>query len=152
MSICNFGYFPFLFWERDLSSDCSNSCSLLSHYFSLTIKLRYSKSWRRQGCKVFYCVFKDRLAIPWPSFRPDYPLCLVYISVVLFILCTLTMSYPLFCQVFNPKLWVTTNIGNSLIRHKILPMNSYTAIKCRCPKRQQRSPSSRSVTKGKSPH
>ena len=33
LSICNFSYFPFWFSEWDLSSDCSSSCSLLSHYF-----------------------------------------------------------------------------------------------------------------------
>ena len=33
LSVCDFGYFPFWFWGWDLPSDCSNSCSLLSHYF-----------------------------------------------------------------------------------------------------------------------
>ena len=33
LSIWNFTYFPFWFWEWDLSSDCPSSCSLLSPYF-----------------------------------------------------------------------------------------------------------------------
>ena len=33
LSICDFWLFPKLvFWERDLPSDCSSPCSLLSHY------------------------------------------------------------------------------------------------------------------------
>ena len=43
LSICGFGYFPFWFWERDLSSDFSSSCSLLSHYFCNTQKECYMK-------------------------------------------------------------------------------------------------------------
>ena len=30
-----FGYFPFWFWEQDLPSDCSSSCSVLSHIFHI---------------------------------------------------------------------------------------------------------------------
>ena len=33
LSVCDFGYFSFWFWGWDLPSDCSSSCSLLSHYF-----------------------------------------------------------------------------------------------------------------------
>ena len=31
--LCDFGYFPLWFWERNFPSDYSSSCSLLSHYF-----------------------------------------------------------------------------------------------------------------------
>ena len=34
LTVCNFGYFPFWFWVRDLGSDCPSSWSVHTCFFS----------------------------------------------------------------------------------------------------------------------
>ena len=52
LSVCDFGYFPFWFWWQDLPSDCSSSCSLLSHYF-----------WQSRDLHLFFllCILYKKL-------------------------------------------------------------------------------------------
>ena len=55
---CDFGYFPYWFWGRDLPSDCSSSCSLLFSLFLHWQELR--RGARSKYTSIIINVKKDK--------------------------------------------------------------------------------------------